>query len=264
MNDHGERVDFFAGDQDIEADHGGNTVARQVVVERSITARHGLQAVVEIENDFIQGQFVDQHHATGADVFELLLDAPLVFHQSQDSADVLFAGNHGGVNYGFFDLLDGSGMGKTGRVIDFQNLTVGGGDLVPHAGRGGDQIDVEFAFEAFLNDFEVEQTKEAAAEAEAEGDGAFRVIGQRTVIELEFFESVAEETVFVRFHGVQPGEHHGSNFFEAGEGLGSGVRGFDDGVTDLGVGHGLDVGVDVADLSCRQLGEGDCFGRLVA
>ena len=41
-------------------------------------------------------------------------------------------------------------------------------DLVDHARRGGDQVEIVFAGQPLLDDLEVEQPQEAAAEAEAE------------------------------------------------------------------------------------------------
>jgi hypothetical protein len=40
-------------------------------------------------------------------------------------------------------------------------------DAVDDAGRGGDQVEVVFAGEALLDDFKMQQAKEAAAKAEA-------------------------------------------------------------------------------------------------
>ena len=71
-------------------------------------------------------------------------------------------------------------------------LAVGLGDLVAHAGRGGDEVEVELALQALLNDFHVEQAEEAAAEAEAEGDGAFGLEEKGRVVEAKFFEGVAQ------------------------------------------------------------------------
>ena len=51
------------------------------------------------------------------------------------------------------------------------------------------------------------------------------------------------------FHGVEPGEHHGLDFFEARQRFGGRVLVIGDGVADLGVADGLDVGVQEADLA---------------
>ena len=40
--------------------------------------------------------------------------------------------------------------------------------FIDHAGRGGDQVEVELAGQAFLDDFQMEEAKETAAEAEAD------------------------------------------------------------------------------------------------
>jgi len=41
-------------------------------------------------------------------------------------------------------------------------------DLVDHRRRGRDEVEVELALQPLLDDFEVQQAEEAAAEAEAE------------------------------------------------------------------------------------------------
>ena len=66
-------------------------------------------------------------------------------------------------------------IGPARGIVDFDELAVGQRDLVAHAGSGGDEVEVVFAFEALLNDFHVEQAEESAAEAEAERDGGFRL-----------------------------------------------------------------------------------------
>ena len=45
-----------------------------------------------------------------------------------------------------------------------------------HARRGGDQVDVEFALEALLHDFHVQQAEKSAAKTEAQRDGIFRLV----------------------------------------------------------------------------------------
>ena len=92
VHDDRERVHRLARDQDVELHHRRFPVAGEVIVERGVAARDRLQAVVEIEHDFVQRQLVGEHHARRADVFEVLLLAALVFHQLQDAADIFFVG----------------------------------------------------------------------------------------------------------------------------------------------------------------------------
>ena len=89
-------------------------------------------------------------------------------------------------------LCDFAGIGPARRIVDFDHLAVGLGDLVAHAGGGGDEVEIEFALEALLDDLHVEQAEEAAAEAEAESDGAFRLEEEGGIVEAQLLESVAE------------------------------------------------------------------------
>ena len=57
--------------------------------------------------------------------------------------------------------------------------------LVDHARRGRDQIEIEFAVQPLMDDFEMQQAEEAAAEAEAERGGCFHFIAKTRVIETE-------------------------------------------------------------------------------
>ena len=55
MHDDGERIDRFAGDQDVELDHGRLPIIGEVIVERRVAAGDGFEAIVEVEHDFVQG-----------------------------------------------------------------------------------------------------------------------------------------------------------------------------------------------------------------
>ena len=156
------------------------------------------------------------------------------------------------------------GSGNLRGVIDLDDLAGIGGDAVADAGGGGDEIDIELALQALLHDFQVQQAEEAAAEAEAEGHGVLGFEIEGAIVEAELFEGVAQEAVLVGFDGVEPGEHHGLDFLESGQGFGGGVLVIRDGVADLGVADGLDVGVEVADFAGLELVAGRGFRRLVA
>ena len=119
--------------------------------------------------------------------------------------------------------LDLGGVGPARGIVDFDDGAIGERDLVTHAGRGGDEVEVVLALEPLLNDFEMQQAEEAAAEAEAEGDGGLGLEGEGRVVEAEFFEGIAEHGVFVRVDGVEAGEDHALDVFEAGERFGAGV-----------------------------------------
>ena len=156
-----------------------------------------------------------------------------------------------------FDL---GGVGPAGRIVDFDDGAIGEGDFVADAGRGGDEVERVLALEALLNNFEVEQAEEAAAKAEAEGDGGLGLEGEAGVVEAKFFEGVAEHGVLVRVDGVEAGEDHGLDVFEAGEGFGAGALDGGDGVADLGVGYVFDGGDEEADFAGGEFGDLDGLG----
>ena len=81
-------------------------------------------------------------------------------------------------------------------------------DAVAHAGRGGDEVEIELALQPLLNDLHVQQAEEAAAKTKAQRDGIFRLEDERAVVEPQLFQRVAQQRVLVRVHGVQPGEDH--------------------------------------------------------
>ncbi len=52
---------------------------------------------------------------------------------------------------------------------------------------------------------------------------------------------------------INPAEHHRMDFLETGERLGRGIALVGDGVADLDVGGGLDVGDEIADVARVQV-----------
>ena len=73
-------------------------------------------------------------------------------------------------------VIDIDGVGIVSRVIDFDNAAVGQVYLIYDARNGGHEVEVVFALKALLYYLEMEQTKEAAAEAESERAGGLRLI----------------------------------------------------------------------------------------
>ena len=64
-------------------------------------------------------------------------------------------------------------------------VAVGQGHAVDWTpGVGGDKVEVELTLQPLRDDLHVQQAQETAAEAKAQGDGGFRLKGQRGVVEL--------------------------------------------------------------------------------
>ena len=197
----GERVDGLAADQHVELHQIGLAIAREVVIERGISARDALQPVVKIEHDFVERQFVRQHDARRREVFEFLLHAAFFLAQLQHAAHrILRRDDHRGQD-GLLDSLNRSGRRKFRGVVDFQDVARGRRDAILHARRGGDEVDIEFALEPLLNNLHVQQAEKAAAKAESQRDGIFRLVKKCGVVELQLAERIAQQFVVGGVHG---------------------------------------------------------------
>ena len=58
---------------------------------------------------------------------------------------------HGRQNDRLFHLLNPGRIGELSRVIDLDQFAVCGRHTIAHAGRGSDQVDIEFALQALLS-----------------------------------------------------------------------------------------------------------------
>ena len=85
------------------------------------------------------------------------------------------------------------------------------------------------------DDLHVQQAEEAAAKAEAERDGVFRLVEKGGVVQLQLAEGVAQHFVVAGLDGKKAGEDHGFDGLEAGQRR-RGTRRVDDGVAHAGVG----------------------------
>ena len=92
-------------------------------------------------------------------------------------------------------------------------------DLVDDARRGGDEVEVIFAGQPLLDDLEVEEAEEAAAEAEAERGAGLHLEAERGVVEAQLVEAVAELLEVGGVDREQAAEDHRLDQLEAGQRL---------------------------------------------
>ena len=84
-------------------------------------------------------------------------------------------------------------------------------------GRGGDEVEVVFAGQPLLDDLEVEEAEEAAAEAEAQRGAGLHLEAERGVVEAQLVEAVAELLEVVGVDREEAAEDHRLDELEAGE-----------------------------------------------
>ena len=149
--------------------------------------------------------------------------------------------------------LDAVGVGHVGRVVQLDDLAAVECrtrrvdlsklvafaavevQLVDHGRRGGDQVEVIFAGQPLLDDLEVEQAEEAAAEAEAQRGAGLHLEAEAGVVEAQLVEAVAELLEVGGVGREQAAEDHRLDQLEAGQRLGRGPLGVGDGVADAGL-----------------------------
>ena len=102
----------------------------------------------------------------------------------------------------------------------------------------------------------MQHSEEAAAEAEAESNGAFRLEGEGSVVELELFQRVAQVGVLAAVLGVNAAVDHSTGRAVAGQSIGAGLGRIGDGVAHLSVGNIFDACGEVSDIAGAKLGTG--------
>ena len=152
-------------------------------------------------------------------VLHVHLDAAFLVAQRHDRADIVLRHHQADLDDGLLHLLQAALVGHFGRVFHVDDFAIALDHLVNHAGGGGDEVLVKLALQALLHDFHVQQAQKAAAKAKAQRLRDFGLEVQRSIVELQFFQRIAQLVVLARFGGVQAGKHLGFDFFKAGQGF---------------------------------------------
>ena len=173
---------------------------------------------------------------------------PLFGDQGHHVANVFVGADHEGLDHWFFDFVNESGLGQEGGVVHFPERAVGKRDAVDDAGIGGDNVHAVLAAESFLDNFQMEQAEEAAAEAEPQRDRGLRLIHERGIVQLQLGQVRLEMLVIGGVDGVNAAEDHRMNFLEAGQ-CRRGMAGVGDGVAHFDLLRAFDVGGHVAGLA---------------
>jgi len=125
VDDAGEGVDRFAIDQHVEFDHVGREVAGVFVIHRAEATGEALDAVVEVDQDFVEGQQAGEHDPPGVQRLGVVEDAALFRHQGHQVADVFVRAEDKGFDGWLLDLVDVSRLGqKAGLSISLTEPSV--------------------------------------------------------------------------------------------------------------------------------------------
>ena len=256
VGDQREGVDRLSVYQDVELDQVSSTVTLELVIERSVTLRPRLELVVEVDDQLGQRHVEHQAHAILVQVVHLDQLAAALSCQLHDRADEAGGGQDRDARPGLADLLDLAGRGHLRWLVDRHGGAVALDDLVLHAGRRRQQVELILPLQPLLDDLHVQQAEEATAEAEAERFGGLRLEDQRGIVQSQSLQRVAQLRILVAVHWVEAGENHRLDRPVAGQrAVGRAVT-MRDRVADLRVSHDLQTGCHVAHLASGQFADG--------
>src|SRR3989344_1723754 len=251
VHDHRQGVHFIAIDQHVKLAQVGGAELHEIVIEGGVSTTGRLEPVEEIEDNFIQWQFISEHRLA-AMIGHVLLDAALFHAQSDDIADVFLRHENGGADDGLADFDDAGRIRQLRRIFHELRL-VRRHHFVDHRRGGGDEINPVFAFKPFLDDLHVQHAEKPAAKTRTERLRCFRLVVQRGIVKLKLRQCVAKGLVFRGFHRIQPGEHARLDLLETGQRLVRRTIHVRDSVTDARAAYVLDAGDDITHFAGTQL-----------
>ena len=252
VDDRTESVNSVSVEENIDLDEVSDLLAALVVVKRGVAASARFEVVEEVEDDLREGKLVVQLDAIFREVVHSSHGSTTILAQFHDRSREFSWGQDCRIHDGFANLGD-LPLGEFRRVIDLDLGPIFCNDLVDDVGRGCNQVQFEFALEAFADNFQVQQSEESTAEAEAQGRTGFRLKGQRRIVELEAFQSVAQIREIGAINGVNARKDHGARIAIAGQRFFSASNSRGHGVTNAGLTNILHAGNKVANFaSCNS------------
>src|SRR3989304_5999278 len=153
VGDDAQRVHGIAVEQDVELDHVRLAELEEIVVERRIALRDGLQLVVEVDHDLGERE-VKLDVAALAEVFQGLMLPSLVLSELVDLAHELRRHEDGAADVGLLDPLDLVHRRQLGRGVDLDGLALPRHPGEAHARGRDDQREGALALEPLLADLE--------------------------------------------------------------------------------------------------------------
>ena len=165
-------------------------------------------------------------------------NATVLDSELHDGTRILGRADDLSLEVGFLDTLDARGLGKILRATDINHLSVSLVDVIVNRGARGNEVQIELALQAFLDDFHVQQAQEAHTEAKAERHRGLGLPHQRRVVDVQLIERVTQVLIVLVIDREQARIDHGLSLAVAGKRLGAGIRRPREGIAHA---HGLGV-----------------------
>ena len=227
-------------------------IAGHLVVKGGVTLGHRLEPVIKIKHHLIERQVIDRHGAA-AGIGQIQLDAPTVLAQFQHIAQVFVRHQNGCLDARLFQVIHMSQIGHIGRVVQLDHGLIAHIDVIHHARRRGDQLDIVFAFHPVADHLKVQQAQEATAETKAQRRRGFHLKAKGRIIQRQLVDRITQVFKFGTINREQAAEHHWLRRFKARQHLFGALLLMGDGIAHTGVAHLFDRGGQETNLARPQL-----------
>ena len=148
------------------------------------------------------------HYTSIIKISHVIVFTAFFLAQLHNSANVILRHNNGRINERLFNMVDNSRIWEEGRVIYHLNITVSAEYLINNVRCGSNQAQIIFALQTLLDNVHVQQAQKAAAEAKAQRGRCFRLKYQRSIVQLQLFQSIAQVVVIGILYRIQTAVYH--------------------------------------------------------
>ena len=111
-------------------------------------------------------------------------DAAVLDGELHDGTRVLRRADDLCLEVGLLNALDARSLGQILRAADIDHLAIGLVHVIVHRGARGNEVKIELALQALLDDLHMQQAQEAHAEAKAERHRGLGLPHQRRVVDV--------------------------------------------------------------------------------
>ena len=158
MHDKRKRVHLVARKQDIELDELGGAILVELIVERGIALGAALELIEEVQDELRERHIKAHLDRFAREVNHVCCNAAVLDSELHDGTRILGRADNLGLEVGLLDALDTRSLGQILRATDIDHLAVGLVHVVVDRGARGNEVQVELALQALLNDLHMQQT----------------------------------------------------------------------------------------------------------
>ena len=156
MHDKRQRIHFLFVDQNIQFYKFGRFIALHFIVKGCISTGSGFECVEKVINNLIQRQFIFQHSPGGLNIICTQIASSSFLAQLHNRPDK-FGGHHDlCTDNRFFHVVNFGWVRQIGGIGQFDHLPICFVDTIYYSRCRGNQIQVIFSLQTFLNNLQMQ------------------------------------------------------------------------------------------------------------